>query len=127
VSDDDGDGDKKRMPLQRLLAALPHLPLLSAACLTLLVVLLCLPPLHASARALLRPRVTAAARRGLRAVVALQRPGGVGLASRPATLFFAAVSSTVSVSFYVAVLPAIIWCGRREGERKLKFCSSFSL
>jgi len=31
------------------------------------------------------------------------------------------------VSFYVAVLPAIIWCGRREGERKLKFCSSFSL
>ena len=99
------------MPLQHLLAALPHLPLLSAACLTLLVVLLCLPPLHSSARALLRPRVTAAARRGLRAVAALQQgPGGAGLlASRPATLLFAAVSSTVSVSFYVAVLPAIIW------------------
>ena len=118
------------MPLlQRLLAALPRLPLLSAACLTLLVVLLCLPPLHAPARALLRPRVSAAARRGLGAVAALQDPRA-GLASRPATLFLAAVSSTVSVSFYVAVLPAIIWCGgetERETERERERFSSFTL
>ena len=89
-----------------------HLPLLSALCLILLVSLLCLPPLHARARALLAPRVSQAARRGLATVAALQRPrdfGGWGLGSRPATLFFAAVSSTVSVSFYVAVLPGIIW------------------
>ena len=66
MSDDDGDGDKKRMPLQRLLAALPHLPLLSAACLTLLVVLLCLPPLHASAGAASCCGAAAAGRGGAR-------------------------------------------------------------
>ena len=99
------------MPLQRLTeGALPHLPLLSAACLTILVLLLCLPRLHSPARALLRPHVTAAARRGLSTVAALQSPGRFGLASsRPATLLLAAVSSTVSVSFYASVLPAIIW------------------
>lgn len=99
------------MPLP--LPPFPHLPLLSALCLTLLVLLLCLPPLHGSARALLRPPVSRAARRGLRAVAALQGEvgsrGGALLCSRPATLLFSAVSATVSVSFYVAVLPAIIW------------------
>ena len=104
---------------QRLLAATPlHLPLLSAACLALLVSLLCLPPLHAPARALLRPRVAAAARRGLHAVALLQNHPRLGLASsRPAVLFLAAVSSTVSVSFYVAVLPAVIWCAAQGRER----------
>lgn len=100
------------LPLPLFLLPLPHLPLLSALCLTILVLLLCLPPLHGSARALLRPPVSRAARRGLGAVAALQ--GEVGsrgplLCSRPATLLFSAVSATVSVSFYVAVLPAIIW------------------
>ena len=104
---------------------LPHLPLLSAACLSLLVTL-CLPPLHASARALLRPRVSATARRRLAAVAALQQSRR--LTSRPATFFFAAVSSTVSVPFYVAVLPAIIWCAReREAERSAQLPLSLSL
>lgn len=112
------------MPLpSNSFAALPHLPLLSAACLTLLVVLLCLPPLHASVRALLRPRVSRAAQRGLRVVAALQAPR-LGLASRPATLLLSAVSSTVSVSFYVAVLPAIIWC---ESEERGSFASRSAL
>ena len=73
------------MPLQRLLAAFPHLPLLSALCLTLLVLLLCLPPLHGSARALLRPPCRA--RHGAGSAPSRRCRGSgveVGLASAPA-------------------------------------------
>jgi membrane-associated phospholipid phosphatase len=100
----------------------PHFTAASSFSLALLVALFCLPPLHASVRALARPAVTRRVRSGLTVVSWLQARRTPGL-----TALFSAASATVSVPFYVAALPALQWCGSPALGARLSFALGVAL
>ena len=94
------------------LTSLPGFRLLSLSSVTLILLLICLPPLHNASRSIFRPTVLFHVERGLEWVVLAQKNQRKILTTLCSLSCF-----TVSIAFYLTFLPLLIWVRARSKER----------
>ena len=92
--------DAAKLPL----TALPGFTLLSMSSVMLILLLVCLPPLHPASRSIFGPWVLFHVERGLEWVIYAQRNQRTVLTRLCSLSCF-----TVSIAFYISFLPLIIW------------------
>ena len=94
------------------LTSLPGFRLLSLSSVTLILLLICLPPLHNASRSIFRPTVLFHVERGLEWVVLAQKNQRKILTTLCSLSCF-----TVSIAFYLTFLPLLIWVRPPSGDR----------
>lgn len=113
------DNRAASIPHNLPLTHLPGFRYLSLSSLSLLLLLVCLPPLHKVSRRTLRPFVVFHVERGLEWVVLAQRHQ-----HRLLTTLCSISCFTVSVKFYITFLPFLIWVSPHYCRTSCKTSSS---